>query len=286
MHNKIILSNRRLLAEDFQAPSRDTLHQQTPFNVYPESFSTYLIGQENLPADISKFKSTLQMGHVILEIGCGNGNVAAEIARKNPVIGVIGTDKYDWSISSHHGSYYQETALNWKERQLEAQNDSPDNLVLLRAGLSILNHMPAGCIDTIFLVNPEPSVGQAFMNAMNNSVIFKKIKHGEKQIVILPFSKEMGVTCCGGNEFGHSEDWSRGLGFMMDSNFDFQKGEPVHWGVNLVRSSPYSRNSTQNDVFAFGHRPQHESSMKTLTKVNSILKGFIRGIKQLFKFRS
>ena len=37
--------------------------------------------------------------------------------------------------------------------------------------------------------------------------------------MILPHCREIGIYACGGYEFDHSEDWSLGLGYLMDSAF-------------------------------------------------------------------
>ena len=79
-----------------------------------------------------------------------------------------------------------------------------------------------------------------------------KIKPGDRQIVILPFSRDMGWGTCGGYEFCCSEDRSMGLGFIMGSDFNFNKTGSVQWGVDLRKSSPYSKNSTQTNVFLYG----------------------------------
>ncbi|MEE4112914.1 MAG: hypothetical protein V2I40_08885, partial [Desulfobacteraceae bacterium] len=57
----------------------------------------YLLCRENSTPDIRKLNSLLRMPQVLLEIGCGDGEAARQIALKNPGIGVIATDLYDWS---------------------------------------------------------------------------------------------------------------------------------------------------------------------------------------------
>ena len=255
------------------------------FPVHPDSLTPYLMLQENLPGEIAKLYTILQMDPVILEIGCGSGDVAREIAKKNPRIGVIATDQYDWTIPVQQGSYYQKTAWGWKERRLASQQNALDNLVLLRADIGMLRHLPEGCIDTILLVNPEPKVGRALLESLADPPTYRKIKPGEKQIIILPFSREMGVTCCGGNEFDHGEDWSRGLGFMMASGFTFRKAEPSQWQVDLVKRSLYSCNSTQKDVYVFGDRPPCEDRPRPSTGRGLDLKGVLRSARHLLKFR-
>ena len=284
MHTKNT-SKGDLQPEDFPAPGQYLQDNRIPSRVSPDSLTTYLTMQENSPDDIVKLKSMLQMDKIILEIGCGSGGIAREIAQKNPDIGVIATDQYAWAVPARHASNYEKTALAWKEKRLENQSDAQGNLALLRADLNILYHFPENCVDTILLVNSEPNVGLAFMKSLRDPVMYRKIKSGEKQVVLLPFSKEMGVACCGGYEFDHSEDWSPGLGFMMASGFDFHRGEPVQWHVNLVKSSPYSANSTQKDVYIFRSGPQPDGSVKKPSGFISKLNGFVQSAKHAFTFQ-
>jgi hypothetical protein len=282
MHKKQISDGIFPPPEPFSAPGHSPGDPQTALPGPLDATAAYLTALENPNDDIRKLDTILQRSHIILEIGCGDGKLAWEIARNNPDIGVIATDRYDLTIPTRHGSYYQKTALVWKDRHLESQHDSPENLVLLRADITLLSHLPQACIDTILLVNPEPKVGRTIMETLVNPAVFGKIRPGEKQIVILPFSREMGVSCCGGNEFYHDKDWSRGLGFMMASGFDFRKGEPVQWHVDLARFSSYSRNSTQKDVYVFGCRPQCENAAAKSIAIMSCLKAFVRRKRQVF----
>ena len=284
MHTKITLQGN-LQPEDFPARGQYIHDNRILSRVTLDSLTAYLMIQKNSPDDIAKLKNMLQMDKIILEIGCGGGGIAREIAQKNPDIGVIATDQYDWAVPARHASNYQKTALAWKERRLETQSGSQDNFALLRADLDILCHFPESCVDTILLINSEPKVGQAFMESLRDPAMYRKIKPGEKQIVLLPFSKEMGVGCCGGYEFDHSEDWSPGLGFMMASGFDFHRGEPVQWHVNLVKSSPYSANSTQKDVYIFKSPAQPDGSVKKSSGIISKLKGFVRSAKHAVTFQ-
>jgi hypothetical protein len=105
------------------------------------------------------------------------------------------------------------------------------------------------------LVNPEPLVGRALLDLLADPAVYAKIKPGHSQIVIVPFSREMGVVACGGYEFDHVEDWSKGLGFIKSSAFEFRRADKVQWGVDLRGSSPYSKNSTQAGVYLYGSHP-------------------------------
>jgi hypothetical protein len=212
----------------------------------------YLVQQENLVQEIVKLEHLLGMSKVILEIGCGGGEVAHQIALNNPDMGVIATDRYEWSHPTAGCSHYQQTALAWREQRLAVQQAPVANLVVLRADAEILHHLPAFSIDSILLVNPEPSVGRSFLAFLRESGLDGQIKPGPHQLVIVPYSREMGMMAGGGWEFDHAEDWSRGLGFLMESGFDFIKSERVHWSVDLAGLSPYTKNSTQSDVYCAG----------------------------------
>jgi hypothetical protein len=215
----------------------------------------YLHLQENLPEDIVKLHQIIAMQRVILEIGCGNCQTARRIALKNPDWGIIATDKYAWGSSTSECSHYQKVAQEWKISRQKTQATIPPNLVIVRAESDILHFLPNQSIDSLLLVNPEPLVGQAFLGFVALPIVFDKIKPGNRQIVIVPFSREMGIVACGGYEFDHSQDWSKGLGFLMDSAFRFQTSGKVQWGVDLRGSSPYSKNSTQTDVYIYGNKP-------------------------------
>ena len=62
----------------------------------------------------------------------------------------------------------------------------------------------------------------------------------------------MGLMACGGCGFEHDPDWSRGLGFLMESGLQFKRGVSIQWGVDLSRISEYTRNSTQRDIYIYG----------------------------------
>ena len=246
-----------------------------PSESHMDTLASYLMARENGSQEIARLLKVLQRPYVIVEIGCGCGMLAGEIARKNPEIGMIATDTYDWTIPSQYGSHYRDEALLWREGRLAIQQNCPDNLVSLRADIGLLTYLPDASVDTILLINPEPAVGRAVLKHLTNPAIYQKIRSGEKQLVVLPFSREMGVSSCGGNEFDHDKDWSRGLGFLMDSGFAFCKGSPVLWQVNLAKLSPYSRNSTQNDIYLFGNIQRVNATGKKLSGFPAALKKFM-----------
>lgn len=212
----------------------------------------YLLERQNPPDDIRQLHRLLQMPRVLLEIGCGSAEAARLIALKNPDMGVIASDRYDWGHDSGDTSYYGKIARRWRARRLPAQQDSPANLVILRAEAELLRHLPLQAIDTILLINPEPSVGKAFIELLGQDALCQRIKQGPTRLVILPYSRELGVMACGGCSFEHDPDWSRGLGYLMGSGLPFKRGLPVQWGVDLSRISAYSGNSTQRDLYIHG----------------------------------
>ncbi len=223
--------------QDTHEPSIDALALRKKPNTDRmfNRLATYLNKQKNLPEDIAKLHRILGMQHVILEIGCGNCDLAKEIALKNPAWGVIATDKYAWNIPLKDCSHYQKLAVAWKENRVKAQQTMPSNIVTLRAEAEILSFLPDLSLESVLLVNPEPLVGQALLKLISIPALYAKIKPGLRQIVIVPFSREMGVVTCGGYEFDHAQDWSQGLGFIMASGFDFQKADKFQWGVDLRR---------------------------------------------------
>jgi hypothetical protein len=215
----------------------------------------YLLGRENCPHDIAKLDSILRRPHVLLEIGCGNAEVALQIALKNPGIGVVATDLYDCSAELPGEYCYGRVARKWRDRQLPAQIEPPANLVILRAETGFLHCLPPGAVDTVFLINPEPLVGKAFLALLQMGSMSSRIKKGPMQVVILPYSRKLGLAASGGCSFNHDPDWSRGLGFIMGSGLRFERGEPVQWGVDLTRISPFTKQSTQKDIYIYGAPP-------------------------------
>ena len=218
----------------------------------PCDLDAYLVQQGNTLEDIARCQRVLAMNHVILEIGCGGGEIAWQIASKNPHTGVIATDKYDVAGPAGEGSFYRKMARDWKDGRLKVQQTIPDNLAVLRAEAELIRYLPCRRIDTVLLVNPEPAVGEAFVSAVEKEGWLELLKPGKRKIVIKPYSREMNVMSCGGYEFDHSEDWSCGLGFILGSALPFKEAGPVNWSVDLSSASPYGRNSTQHRVYVCG----------------------------------
>ena len=221
--------------------------------------NAYLLALDNIHDDICKLKKILEMPRIIFEIGCGSGEVAYEIALKNPHMGVIATDKYDWSVPDKSGSHYQKVALAWKEKQLKIQEYLPANMVVLRAEADIIRFFPDQCIDSVLLLNPEPKVCEAFLKFIREKSWHDKIKPGPDQILVVPFSREMGVSACSGFECSYTEERPGELSFLNAHHFRFRRGEKHHWGLNLTRASAYSRNSTKNDVYICGNQFQEQA---------------------------
>jgi hypothetical protein len=236
--------------------NRDAIDHFLPCDNSLNLLNAYLLSHENFEEDISKLKKILEMDQIIFEIGCGSGEVAYEIALKNPRTGVIATDKYDWTTPAKAGSHYQKVALAWRDKQLKIQSFLPDNLVVLRAETDILRFFPDHCIDTVLLLNPEPTVCEAFLKFISEDSWYQKIKPGSKQILVVPFSREMGVAACGGFECVYTEHQPGELDFLKSGHFKFRRGDKNHLGIDMTRASAYSRNSTQNDVYVYGNQFQ------------------------------
>jgi hypothetical protein len=223
-------------------------------NAHAGSLSAYLESQGNRPATIERFQRVLKRKSVILELGCGNAEIAWQIAQKNPEIGVIATDIYRSPCLTGSVAGYARSSRAWTNGLLKAQILAPDNLVILRAGACLLSMLPPASIDTVLLVNPEPAVGRAFLNLLAETPeTGYALRPGSRQLVIKPFSKKMGVTTCGGFEFEAEADWSRGIGFLVESPFDFRDAPRIQWQVDLGAFSDYSKNSTQAGVSVCGN---------------------------------
>ena len=214
----------------------------------------YLESQGNSPEEIRRLERVLTMPTLILEIGAGDGGAAWQIATRNPGMGVIATDIYDWDCEFGDCSRYRKTALMWREKRLDTQRATPSNMVLLRARAEILGFFPDRFLDSVLLINPEPKVVEAFLVLADKASWLDKIKPGVAQILVLPYSRSMGISAYGGFEFDHTNDWSRGLGFLMSGPLKFRRGERLHWGLDLCRLSGYTRNSTQTDIYIYGNK--------------------------------
>ena len=212
----------------------------------------YLRANENGDESIARLRHLLPAAQVLLEIGCGDAQVGLQIAVKNPEMAVIATDAYEWEGQEGGASRYRRVALAWRARRLAAQQLAPSNLAVLRAQIDILGFMPAASVDHLLLIHPEPQVARVILDRLAAPDFYRVLKPGARQIVVLPYCREMGVCACGGFEFEHGADWSRGLGALMDSKFGFERAERIHWGVDLSKASLYTGNSTQTDVFVTG----------------------------------
>lgn len=221
----------------------------------PGTLEAYLFELGNFPEDILKCRAIQALPKQIVEIGCGTADIARQVALQNPDTGVLATDLFDWCGPGDCGSAYRRVALAWREKRLNTQQACPGNLAVLRAEIALLDHLPAHSIDAVMLINPEPTVGKTILTRLAAPAMYRKLKPGAGRIVVMPFSREMGVMACGGMEFDHGPDFSRGLGFLKSSPLAFHKGERYHWNVDLA-ASRYTPNSTQSDVYVHDVAPQ------------------------------
>ena len=223
----------------------------------PETLEHYLQANGNSARTVARLRTILNMKTVILEIGCGNAEIAWRIALENPEAGLIATDKFDYPCIAGRHSSYGWVAKTWKNSLLPAQVLGPPNLVVLRAEVEILPFLPLSSVDSILMVNPEPVIGSAVLNKLWAQQWMSRLKIGPQQIVVKPFSSDLGMSVACGFEFDQNPDRSRGLGFLFDSEFHFDKGNRTQWSVNLNASSRYSGNSTQWDVYVHGDGPMN-----------------------------
>ncbi|MFA4854805.1 MAG: hypothetical protein WC616_05600, partial [Candidatus Omnitrophota bacterium] len=117
----------------------------------------------------------------VLEIGCGDTEVAWEIARRG--IGVIATDIFKTSSQKGNPNIYREFGLKWRKDTLKAQLSDLPNLTVLKAGAGLLRYLPDGLLDYILLVNPEKEVLHQVLG-MLASGLAKKVKSA---VLIKPF---------------------------------------------------------------------------------------------------
>lgn len=236
------------------APVPETFPSTCPLRpakkpTHTEDQTAYLTRQGNRPEILARLNHILKRDTTILELGCGNAEIAWQIASQNPAIGVIATDIYHSPCLTGSVSGYAKASRAWTNGLLKAQILAPANLVILRAGACLLSLLPPESISTILMVNPEPAVGRAFLKLLaENPVSCRAVRPGISQLVIKPFSKKMGIAACGGYEFSTEADWSRGIGFMRDSPFVFSDAPRTQWKVDLGVFSDYSKNSTQAGV--------------------------------------
>ncbi|MFH1984195.1 MAG: hypothetical protein ABIL58_20330 [Pseudomonadota bacterium] len=238
---------------DFTVPPQ--METIPPATIPTDTLEAYLFAQGNFPEDILKCRGLMALPRQIVEIGCGTADIARQVALQNPDIGVLATDIFDWSGPGGCGSGYRRVALAWREKRLNTQQACPENLAVLRAEIAILDHLPPHSIDAVMLINPEPTVGKAILTHLAAPAMYRKLKPGAGRIVVMPFSREMGIMSCGGLEFDHGPDFSRGLGFLKSSPLAFHKGGRQHWNVDLA-ASRYTPNSTQSDVYVHQVAPQ------------------------------
>ena len=237
------------------------------------ALSAYLQKRGNTHQEIQKTLRLLAMPGTLLEIGCGGGEAALAIAEKNPRLGIVATDRYDCTDACTPAAGYRKVALQWQAHTLGAQRADLSNLVLLRAEASLLRCLPDKSIDAVLMVNPEPAVGKIVIDLLDTENLIAKVRPGNRRLVVLPYSREMGAIACGGYEFEHDADWSRGLGFLKSSRFDFHRAVPVQWGVDLQHVSGYSGHSTQQDVYVFGDRDPAQQNRPNVPVHRRLLKG-------------
>lgn len=142
----------------------------------------YLELNDNDVEDAEKaFRIFSEYDEIVFEIGAGHGNVALEIAEKNPKVGVVAIDVYN-----EHTGYNVLYGL-WKKGKLKPQTANLDNLVLLRAEPDLLKLLPPRLISHVLLVNFERMALQGTLDILSVSGDQSPLKE-KSSIWLKPFT--------------------------------------------------------------------------------------------------
>ena len=168
-------------------------------------------------------------GKVLVELGGGNGNVALELAQRNPGLNIISTDVYDSDFKPEpDGIDYGEYARSWEQGTLPAQEAKKENLALLRADASLLLSLPDYSVDYILLVNPVKQVLSSIFGPDHNEIM-RKLKPGG-QIVVKTLTS-----------------FNAHIGFYVPEGLR-NVGEEF-LGVNLNTAAHFEGESTEKDIY-------------------------------------
>lgn len=134
------------------------------------------------PEEAKNLRDILRRGKdVVLEVGCGNAEASAAMARLHPERSVVAIDEFDIGSATDK---YARTARQWDSGNLPAQNDPArprDRLVIARADLKILHLIDDGSIDLIFLNHPDTLL--LFQALDNIGLIMRKLKPGGRLVI-------------------------------------------------------------------------------------------------------
>ena len=188
-----------------------------------EPIRRYLEERGNSEEAIDRFLRMLRDNKkLFLEVGCGNAEVARELAERNKDTNVLAIDLYDGSTGLYKG-----TAEAFNRKRLKAQNTRKyKNLAVIRADAGILEHLPE-----------EMRFNHVLFNNPVNQVIPEVAKYAKR----LNAEGEIAI------KYLVSESTPGSFYFPADQNgmtANVVAGEPVFLKVNLSgRQSKWTKES-------------------------------------------
>ncbi|MFA5320328.1 MAG: methyltransferase domain-containing protein, partial [Candidatus Omnitrophota bacterium] len=166
---------------------------------------------------------------ILLSLGCGTAKADYEVASRNRNgISVVSIDRYD---PEARGFTYRDFAERWACRQLPAQREPLENMVILRAEASVLmDILPDSSIDYALLLSPNTPI---LHRVLEHPRLLKMLKQGG-EVVIKPFpyltmsEDDMIIVELGFRPAG-AEKW----GVNLDDYSDWRSGDA---GIYVLRA--------------------------------------------------
>lgn len=113
---------------------------------------------ENEKIDLSSLFS-FNPKEIWLEVGFGGGEHLAGQAKKNPDIGIIGSEVFINGVASllAHITGYHENGTLPEEQEISVTDDRTDNIRIYNKDVrQLFPHLDDGCLDKIFVLFPDP----------------------------------------------------------------------------------------------------------------------------------
>ncbi len=157
-----------------------------------DTLKKYLLSLGNSERIVLKFFDILEKyskegRQILLEVGGGNTDVANEISKKNPQIGIITVDLYD-HLRNHSLLPHIIWADEFKQGILSAQQSKENNIVVLKADFfELLPYLPKNSLDFILAVSPEYSVILKLLHRIEKLVALKP----NGKIIIVPYHEPL-----------------------------------------------------------------------------------------------